>query len=513
MSAGAPVRRALLSVAPFEELPAFAERLHALDCELIATSDARAQLLAAGIPCRDVAEFNRVPDEFTFPPTLHARMEAALTGDVAANDSIDLVFDVPYGPSEGNDVGGHTLLALAAKGHRLPVSSPDQLDELLSALERDGSVDEARRQQLELAAYSRCAEHYAALAHPGARSPRSFEFDPITRLESGENPYQQPAHLARQSGCEDPLGLPQWKQETGTPPCFTNLADMDALLETFVRLHNALRRNAVKLGHIAIAAKHGNACGIGIHDDAAKALDLALNGDPLSIWGGELIVDAALDAELAEVASRSEARRERLGSPFWMLDLVLAPGADATAISRLAKNPRRKLLVNDALANPTLEQNEQFRQVRGGALLQPPGNYVLDLGEVNWNTTGVSPNDTRDLCIAWATAYTTSAGGNEVALAKDGQLLALGGGPSTVQAAELAIARARRNGHDPTAAVFAADAFFPMTDAPQLLIEAGCRAGVVPGGGKRHAEVCAHFAAADVPVAFLAEDLRGFCRH
>jgi phosphoribosylaminoimidazolecarboxamide formyltransferase/IMP cyclohydrolase len=56
-----------------------------------------------------------------------------------------------------------------------------------------------------------------------------------------------------------------------------------------------------------------------------------------------------------------------------------------------------------------------------------------------------------------------------------------------VTSCDLAIRLARQNGHQDmlSGAVAASDAFFPFPDGPRLLIQAGVRAIIQPGGSKR----------------------------
>ena len=68
-----------------------------------------------------------------------------------------------------------------------------------------------------------------------------------------------------------------------------------------------------------------------------------------------------------------------------------------------------------------------------------------------------------------------------------------------VDAARLAVARA---GERAAGAVAASDAFFPFADGLQILIEAGVRAVVEPGGSVRDPEVIAAAAAAGVTLYF-----------
>ena len=79
---------------------------------------------------------------------------------------------------------------------------------------------------------------------------------------------------------------------------------------------------------------------------------------------------------------------------------------------------------------------------------------------------------------------------NAILLAKDGATVGVGMGQvNRVDSAQLAVTRAgadRARG-----SVAASDAFFPFADGPQILIDAGVRAIVQPGGSIRDEEVIA----------------------
>ncbi len=515
-----PPPHALFSLAPGAGLLAAGRRLQRLGFAIIATADALRELSAGGVRAVDVADFVGVDERFDFPPTLHPRMERALTEDVT-DGRIDLVFDVPYPLSQGNDVGGHTLLALAVKGGRIPVMTFDDLARVAEAYETAGGVGGELRRELAAKATSNIAGHYLdVLAASGDGSRFARRYQHARPLAEGENPYQRPAALYAGGG-DDPLALHRFEQRCGDPPCLTNLADFDAILETLVRLHRGAVARFGEAPQLAVAAKHGNACGLGANrDDRGAAVDRALWGHPAAVWGGEVICNFPLDAEVAGRLLKSEARRSAFGNRYWMLHVIGAPEADEAAVARLAHNRDRKLFTHPGLADPALRRGRELRPVRGGALVQPPADYVLDFERLEWHG-GMGrdprgrgrPNRDLDLLIAWAAAYTSSCGGNEVALAGGGRLLGVGGGPSTRDAVELALRRAEQGGHDPGDAVFCADAFFPFSDAPELLCRAGLAAGVVPGGGKHFADVLACFAGYGVEVGVIPEEFRGFCRH
>jgi phosphoribosylaminoimidazolecarboxamide formyltransferase/IMP cyclohydrolase len=100
-----------------------------------------------------------------------------------------------------------------------------------------------------------------------------------------------------------------------------------------------------------------------------------------------------------------------------------------------------------------------------------------------------------------------------VSLVKGCNLQVVGGGPSTVDAIATALQRAKIYGHNLAGSIFAADAFFPFTDAPKMLAQAGCAYGIVPKGGKNLEMVKEFFTREQIKVHFLPEEYRGFCRH
>ncbi|MBF0624374.1 MAG: hypothetical protein HQL82_06160 [Magnetococcales bacterium] len=510
----APGYRALFSLHDPEVGIAPARLLTALGWEVVASRETASVLRQTGLSVRFLEDYLGASFDLPFPPTLHPRMEAALT--LADHpEPIHLVLVMPYPRDVGNDVGGRTLLALAAKGGRIPVMDREGLARVTAALEETGQVGEALQRQLAARVHQAIAGHFAGLAREGDRfETLQGQFHAL--LLNGENPYQVPAAHFR-GETDDPLALHRFERVSGEDPCFTNLADADCILHTMSLLAEGFRRNFGRVPHLAVAAKHGNPCGAAFHwDDPGTVLEQTLFGNPRAVWGGEMITNFPIVGALGMALARSARREVLLGQAGWMLDLVMAPGFDGAAVEALGRRERRKLLANPALEHPGLSGAALFahRMVRGGFLRQPPPHYVLDLAETDG--AGAMPDDPLvrgGLILAWAVAFSSSHGGNEVALVAADHLAGVGGGPSTVEAVATAIDRSRANGHDLRGAVFGADAFFPFEDAPRLLIESGCAWGVVPGGGVRFAEVRQCFADRGVGVGYLPEWCRGFCRH
>jgi|ETNmetMinimDraft_12_1059888.scaffolds.fasta_scaffold42979_1 phosphoribosylaminoimidazolecarboxamide formyltransferase/IMP cyclohydrolase len=504
-----PHRIALFSLNEPSDGLEFARELLGHGWRVVATQNVADTLAEAGIQADEVSQFLGIQESYPFPPTLHPKMELALT--TFETTSIDLVFDTTYPLSKGNDVGGHTLLALAAKGNRIVVSNWEDMDKVVrQLLQNENEIEAELRERLIVQAYEKISNHYQALAYQEGPNHAT----PAYELMEGENPYQAPAHLltVRDSG---DLGLGKFQQLSGIKPCFTNMADLDSLIKLMCALVETFIKNDGKAPYITIAAKHGNPCGLSLSWDVPeKSVDGALFGNPRAIWGGEVVTNFAISEEVAYKLFQSQKRNKIFGDSYWMLDLVAAPEFQQDAIRLLGKRSSRKLFQNPTLFDPRLDRAPwAYRPVRGGYLRQPPNHLTLNWREL-FDLSGNMEKTVRDsIVVAWAVAWHSNHGGNEVSLVYDRNLLAVGGGPSTVDAIDTALQRAKACGHDLAGSVFAADAFFPFTDAPEILAHAGCAYGIVPKGGKNFEMVKELFTRERIEVLFLPEEYRGFCRH
>lgn len=505
------IKKAMFSLYDTRQSEEFANRLVNLGWQIIATEETETILKKKGIPVTGIGDFLGESDKYPFPPTLHPRMELYLTTDDA--DRIDLVYINPYPLFTGNDVGGRTLLALAAKGNRVPVMLREDMIKVINVLEEKGEVQEVLKSELQDKVHASIVRHYLSLISSGS-SHRGLLGTKTLTLMNGENPYQVPSNLYG-TDSNDPLALTCFEQISGEKPCFTNLADTDCLVQTLCLISAAFENEFEKIPFISIASKHGNACGLAISwDDPAASLQKALFGNPNAIWGGEFIANYHIEKDMADMLLLSDVRKEKIGNPKWMLDVVAAPSLSESALNILGRRKRRKILCNPALADPNLNSSSNtIRCVRGGFLSQPPNNYVIDLSKGVMIGSQLSVEQKVDILIAWSVAWSASLGGNEIAIASSAQLLAAGGGPSTVEAATVAVNCARRVGHEVNNCVFAANAFFPFTDAPEILVGVKATAGIVPAGGLNEKSVRRFFKNKGISVCYLPEQYRGFSRH
>ncbi|MDT4941258.1 MAG: phosphoribosylaminoimidazolecarboxamide formyltransferase / cyclohydrolase, partial [Pseudonocardiales bacterium] len=144
----------------------------------------------------------------------------------------------------------------------------------------------------------------------------------------------------------------------------------------------------------------------------------------------------------------------------------------------------------------------EIRPVSGGLLMQSadridapgddPAAWTLQAGEA------ANAETLADLAFAWRAVRAVKS--NAILLAAGGATVGVGMGQvNRVDSCRLAVARA---GDRAAGSVAASDAFFPFADGPGVLIEAGVRAIVEPGGSIRDDETIAAAKEANVTLYF-----------
>jgi phosphoribosylaminoimidazolecarboxamide formyltransferase/IMP cyclohydrolase len=140
----------------------------------------------------------------------------------------------------------------------------------------------------------------------------------------------------------------------------------------------------------------------------------------------------------------------------------------------------------------------EIRQIGGGLLMQErdgidapgddPATWTLAAG------TAADGATLTDLVFAWRTCRAVKS--NAIVIAAAGATIGVGMGQvNRVDAARLAV---ERGGDRVRGAVAASDAFFPFPDGLEVLLAAGVKAVVHPGGSVRDDEVTAAAAAAGI---------------
>ena len=324
---GPKVRRALLSVSDKTGIVEFARGLAELGIEIISTGGTAGELADAGIEVRSISDLTGFPEIMDGRvKTLHPKLYAGLlavrdnTEHMRAAEEhgvefVDLVCVNLYpfertaarrGASdeeviENVDIGGPTMIRAAAKNHAYtaPVVDPVSYDAVLDELrESDSHLSFGTRESLASEAFAYTARYDTAIARWFQEKREDFPplfvraFEKVLELPYGENPHQRAAYY-EQVGARTHV-LSMVSQLGGKPISFNNLLDLDA--------------GRLLLSEFQIPAcviiKHNNPCGVAVGSTALEAYRRAFACDPQSAFGGIVLLNRRVDAELAKAAGR-----------------------------------------------------------------------------------------------------------------------------------------------------------------------------------------------------------------
>jgi phosphoribosylaminoimidazolecarboxamide formyltransferase/IMP cyclohydrolase len=232
---------------------------------------------------------------------------------------------------------------------------------------------------------------------------------------------------------------------------------------------------------VCVAIKHTNPCGVATGPDPAEAFLRARACDPVSIFGGIVAFNRTVD----------EATAEAIAEEF--LEVVVAPAYSARALEICRGAPKlrnTRLLELDPRAYGVEDELDQ-RRALGGLLVQTR-DPVSEPQEGWKSVTRRAPTEeeTKALRFAWIVCKHVKS--NAIVLAREDRVVGVGAGQmSRVDAARIAVARARDHGHDIAGTAVASDAFFPFRDGLDVCASAGATAVIQPGGSVRDDEIIA----------------------
>lgn len=487
-----PIRRALVSVYDKTGLEELARGLHEAGVELVSTGSTAARIADTGVPVTKVEELTGFPECLDGRvKTLHPKVHAGILADLRLEDhrrqltelgvepfQLVIVNLYPFKETvasgatpdecvEQIDIGGPSMVRAAAKNHPsvAVVTSPARYADVLAAA-KAGGFDLTSRKRLAAEAFQHTAAYDVAVASwfaadygaPDATGLPDFlgsTFERKNVLRYGENPHQSAALYTSAAG-----GLAEAEQLHGKEMSYNNYTDTDAA-----------RRAAYDHDDPCVAIiKHANPCGIAISSNVADAHRKAHACDPLSAFGGVIAVNRPVTKEMAE----------QVADIF--TEVIVAPDYEDGAIEVLTK--KKNIRVLRCPEGPSAQV--EVKPIDGGALLQVadrlqadgdnPSSWTLATGDA------LNEGELAELAFAWKASRAVKS--NAILLAKDGASVGVGMGQvNRVDSAKLAVERA---GEERARGAYAAsDAFFPFPDGLEILLDAGVRAVVQPGGSVR----------------------------
>lgn len=391
------------------------------------------------------------------------------------------------------DVGGPTMVRAAAKNYKSVtiIVDPQDYDEVIKELKEFGKVNEQLREKLAAKTFAYVAEYDALIANyfqdKIGGTDKFIALQKGQALRYGENPHQK-GMFFKDVEKIDTLGLGEFTRLQGKEISYSNYLDLEAGLQT-ISLIGMKKPTCVIL-------KHTNPCGTAMATTIEDAFQKAwFEGDPLAAFGGIIFMNRTVTTKLAK----------QMLTDKKFFEILAAPSFSKGALKIFATKPKLQLLKNKHLDKPFLTSYKEVRKIRGGYLTQDTDNTQLNKKQLKVVTKKKpTTQQLEDLLFAWNISQVSKS--NCVVAVKDRVLLASGvGQQDRKRCCELCVSKALKPLTD---AVAATDGFFPFRDGPDILIKAGIKAIIQPGGSIRDQETID--ACNEAGIAMIMTGVRAF---
>ncbi len=364
---------------------------------------------------------------------------------------------------ENIDIGGPSMLRSAAKNHQFVTAVVDPADYpvVLSELKELGGTSLATRKKLAAKVFRHTAAYDALIAQyltgqVAEREPEklTLTFDRKQDLRYGENSHQKAAFY--ETALPESYSIAQAQQLHGKELSFNNIRDADAAL----RIMREYQEPTV------VALKHMNPCGIGSASTIFAAWNAAYEADPVSIFGGIIVLNREVDLPTAEAMHKL------------FLEIIIAPSFTPESLEVLKTKKNIRLLTVDFTVKDST-YTEETVSVLGGLLVQDEDVAMEE--KQDWQVvTDRKPTEKELAAMAFAWRAVKHVKSNAIVLANEHQTVGIGAGQmNRVGSVKIAIEQAGAKTKD---AVLASDAYFPMDDSVEYAAKHGIKAIIQPGG-------------------------------
>lgn len=481
-------KRALISVSDKTGVTEFARGLADAGFEIVSTGGTKKALDADGIPTVSIDQITGFPEMMDGRvKTLHPLIHGGLLGrrDVESHQQAMAEHDImpidfvcvnlyPFKETilkpdvttedaiENIDIGGPSMLRSAAKNYAAVtvVVDPKDYAKVIEEVKAAGETTMETRQRLAAKVFRHTAAYDALIAGyltelSGEVEPEklTLTYDLKQPLRYGENSHQTAAFY--QDALPVSYSIAAAKQLHGKELSYNNIKDADAAL----RIAREFNEPTV------VALKHMNPCGIGTADTIYGAYQFAYEADPISIFGGIVVLNREVDVKTAEEMHKL------------FLEIIIAPSFSKEAFDILSKKKNLRLMTVDFADQK--DENSEKVSVLGGLLVQEQDQKEED--PENWEVvTKRQPTEEELAALKFAWKTVKHVKSNAIVVTNAHQTLGIGAGQmNRVGSVKIALEQAEGK---MDGAVLASDAFFPMDDSVEYAAQHGIKAIIQPGG-------------------------------
>ena len=235
--------------------------------------------------------------------------------------------------------------------------------------------------------------------------------------------------------------------------------------------------------------KHNNPCGVASSSNTKQAFINAHQADPLSAFGGVVLLNRIIDETLAKLITK------------YFIEIIVAPGYTKKSLAILTQK-KNLIIINSKKLKK--ENGYSLRSINSGLLYQEINNNIIISSKFkNVSTKKVSKKILNDLVFAFKVAKHVKS--NAIVLVKNKQTVGIGAGQmSRLDSTKIAIMKYKQNFKNQNF-VCASDAFFPFTDNIKILSSHKCIAIAQPPGSKNDNLIIDYANKKQIPLYFFPQ--------
>ena len=491
------IKNALISVSDKSELNSVLKILKKYKINIISSGGTCSSIKKLGFNCTEISKYTGFKEMLdgrvkTLHPKIHAgilhdRYNKKHQGEMIKQKfpSIDLIIvnfypfqkivtksSNPKKIIENIDIGGPTMVRSAAKNFNnvTIITNKNDYHSLIKEIDKNnGKTSLKFREIMSSKAFGLTAYYDAMIANwfnkklnikfPERKTIFGKKFQ---KLRYGENPHQDSSLYISDYNDQD-LGFIQLG---GKELSYNNYNDMFASLEIL---------SDIKKKPTTVIIKHANPCGVSVNKSSLTSFKNAYACDPISAFGGVIACNFKIDKKIAEEINKN------------FLEVILAKNFDKTALQILKKKKNLRIIDISKFKQKNLMTIKNFG---GSFLMQNKDKINLSRKKLRC-VTKIKPTKKEIAEVEFAFNICKHVKSNAIILTNNFSTIGIGAGqPSRVDSCKIASQKAKRFQRSKIKnSIAASDAFFPFADGIKILIKAGIKIIVQPGGSIRDKEV------------------------
>ena len=495
------IKRALISVSDKTNILSLSSFLVSQNIEIYSTGGTYNFLKKNNIEVKEVSKYTKSAEILDGRvKTLHPKIHGAILAkrnlpkhlkEIKKNkiDLIDLVVVnlYPFKKTvasqssfkeciENIDIGGPTLIRAAAKNFEFvtTITNPDDYQKFIDEMKKNKNhISKNTRLNLATKAFNEISIYDMDISNwfskIGNDKNKNFLIQSkiAKKLRYGENPKQKAAIYKNTSLLSNKNSFFNMKIIQGKELSYNNINDMQA---------GCLLADEINKPCIVII-KHANPCGVSKDNNLLEAYKKAFKCDPVSAFGGIIIVNGNVDNKLAKEISKT------------FVEIVIGK-----KISNEAKNifqNKKNLILVETKSFKIFKPLKEIKSMSDTFLIQDPDNFYSKRNNLKFVTNKkLKSKEIDDLLLAEKICKYVKS--NAIVYVKNNSSIGIGAGQmNRLDSAKIGSEKAKNffNKNILKGSFVASDAFFPFPDSIDVFGKFGVKAIIQPGGSVKDEDV------------------------